>query len=60
VGAARVDVESNARERVDSALEVRDGDHDVVDAGQHVGPSERCMLHRLLAFRRATPAFRKS
>ena len=45
VGAARIDVEPDARVGVDPAPEVRDADHDVVDAGQHGGPSERCMLH---------------
>jgi hypothetical protein len=35
MGAARVDVESDARVGVDAAREVRDADHDVVDTGQH-------------------------
>src|SRR6267142_2100712 len=37
MGAPRIDVEPDARVGVDTALEVRNADHDVVDAGQHVG-----------------------
>src|SRR2546425_5053074 len=36
MGAARVDVEADAGVGVDASREVRDADHDVVDAGQHL------------------------
>ncbi len=58
VGAARIDVEPDARVGVDPSLEVRDADHDVVDAGQHVGSSERCILHRLAGLQASIAALR--
>src|SRR5437899_4724365 len=55
VGAARVYVESDSGVGVDTSREVRDADHDVVDAGQHLALRAEHATPRCRSLASSTP-----